>query len=54
MTPDELHERLRAQRDLFNEEHSTRLHRAISWWRAAQEQNRTDRKKKDGKERKKD
>jgi hypothetical protein len=38
MTPDELHERLREQRDLFNEEHSTRLHRAISWWRAAQDQ----------------
>jgi len=38
VTADELHERLRAQRDLFNEEHSTRLHRAISWWRAASEQ----------------
>lgn len=38
LTPDLLHERLRAQRDLFNEEHSTRLHRAISWWRVAQQQ----------------
>ncbi len=31
-------QRLRDQRDLFNQEHSTRLHRAISWWRAANEQ----------------
>mgnify|MGYP001204438368 CR=1 FL=1 len=38
MTPDDLHQRLREQRDLFNEAHSTRLHRAISWWRAAKEQ----------------
>ena len=38
LTPDILHERLRAQRDLFNQDHSTRLHRAISWWRAAQQQ----------------
>ncbi|MEK9711774.1 MAG: hypothetical protein VW258_04330 [Thalassolituus sp.] len=38
MTPDVLHEELRQQRDLFTEEHSTRLHRAISWWRAAEAQ----------------
>lgn len=38
ITPDALQEQLRAQRDLFNEDHSTRLHRAISWWRAALEQ----------------
>jgi len=38
MTPDEFQQRLRDQRDLFNEEHSTRLHRANSWWRAALEQ----------------
>lgn len=38
LTPDLLQERLRAQRDLFNQDHSTRLHRANSWWRAAQQQ----------------
>lgn len=37
-TPETLQNRLREQRDLFNEAHSTRLHRAISWWRAATEQ----------------
>jgi hypothetical protein len=38
ITPESLQNRLRDQRDLFHEEHSTRLHRAISWWRAALEQ----------------
>ena len=36
ITPEGLKEQLRAQRDLFSEDHATRLHRAISWWRAAQ------------------
>lgn len=35
ITPEGLKEQLRAQRDLFSEAHATRLHRAISWWRAA-------------------
>ncbi|HBS42504.1 MAG TPA: hypothetical protein DEA26_07480 [Oceanospirillales bacterium] len=35
ITPDSLKEQLRQQRDLFHEAHATRLHRAISWWRAA-------------------
>lgn len=35
---DELKEQLRAQRDLFNQQHSTRLHRSISWLKAAAEQ----------------
>ncbi|WP_231473323.1 hypothetical protein [Thalassolituus oleivorans] len=35
LSPDVLKQRLREQRDLFNQSHSTRLHRAISWWQAA-------------------
>ncbi len=37
-TPDTLKQQLREQTDLFHQEHATRLHRAISWWRAALEQ----------------
>ena len=33
-----LKQRLRHQRDLFNELHSTRLHRALSWLQAAEKQ----------------
>lgn len=39
---DVLKERLRAQRDLLNELHSTRLHRALSWLQAAQAQQDDD------------
>ena len=37
-TPDTLKQQLREQTDLFHQEHATRLHRAISWWRVALEQ----------------
>ena len=34
----ELKQQLRSQRDLFNQDHNTRLHRALSWLKAASEQ----------------
>lgn len=34
----ELKQQLRSQRDLFNQDHNTRLHRALSWLKAAGEQ----------------
>ena len=39
---DDLKQRLRDQRDLFNQEHNTRLHRALSWLKAAGEQIQAD------------
>lgn len=38
LTYQHLKQRLREQRDLFNQLHSTRLHRALSWLRAAENQ----------------
>jgi len=34
----QLKDQLRSQRDLFNQHHNTRLHRALSWLKAASEQ----------------
>ena len=39
---DELKQQLRDQRDLFNQDHNTRLHRALSWLKAAAEQLEAD------------
>lgn len=38
LSVENLKQRLRQQRDLFNQRHSTRLHRALSWLQAAQQQ----------------
>lgn len=38
----QLKDQLRSQRDLFNQDHNTRLHRALSWLKAAEEQLEAD------------